>query len=173
MLVSCLRWRSNGLYACALEPNAPFSLGFAAEPTQGFVPLWHRANTCRESLHTAIAPRDEMSSSRGRRSRRSIGADTAALRRQRVDAGCRHRRWVRRRRTEARRRRRYGRRCVARDAGADRGGTRAVRKWLRGDVLRRQHALVAGTRADARRLDTQIAQARASAAQRTLHVTGS
>jgi hypothetical protein len=48
-VVSCLRWRSNGLYACALEPKAAYSLGFAAEPTQNFVPLWHRANTCRES----------------------------------------------------------------------------------------------------------------------------
>jgi len=49
MNVTCLRWRGSGLYACALEPNAPYSLGFAAEPTQGFVPLWQRANTCRET----------------------------------------------------------------------------------------------------------------------------
>ena len=49
MLVSCLRWRGNGLYACVLEPNAPYSLGFAVEPTQGFAPLWQRANTCREA----------------------------------------------------------------------------------------------------------------------------
>jgi photosystem II stability/assembly factor-like uncharacterized protein len=45
--VSCLRWRANGLYLCSLEPLAPFSLGFAAEPTQDFVPLWKRSNTCR------------------------------------------------------------------------------------------------------------------------------
>jgi len=45
--VSCLRWPVSGLYVCAGEPNDPFALGFAAEPTQGFVPLWHRANTCR------------------------------------------------------------------------------------------------------------------------------
>jgi hypothetical protein len=45
--VHCLRWRSSGLYVCASEPTDPFSLGLAAEPTQGFVPLWHRANTCR------------------------------------------------------------------------------------------------------------------------------
>ncbi|HKP61178.1 MAG TPA: hypothetical protein VJV78_30820 [Polyangiales bacterium] len=47
LVVSCLRWRSRGLYACALEPNAPFALGLAPEATQDFVPLWHRANTCR------------------------------------------------------------------------------------------------------------------------------
>lgn len=47
--VSCLRWQASGLYACAGEPSAPYSLGHAAEPTQGFVPLWHRANTCREA----------------------------------------------------------------------------------------------------------------------------
>jgi len=45
--VKCLRWRSSGLYVCAGEPTDPYSLGHAAEPTQGFVPLWHRANTCR------------------------------------------------------------------------------------------------------------------------------
>lgn len=45
--VSCLRWISSGLYTCAIEPDAPYSLGYAAEPTEGFVPLWHRANTCR------------------------------------------------------------------------------------------------------------------------------
>jgi photosystem II stability/assembly factor-like uncharacterized protein len=49
MPVTCLRWRESGLYACALEPNAPYSLGLAAEPTQGFAPLWLRANTCREA----------------------------------------------------------------------------------------------------------------------------
>jgi hypothetical protein len=45
--VHCLRWNSSGLYVCAGEPTDPYSLGYAAEPTQGFVPLWHRANTCR------------------------------------------------------------------------------------------------------------------------------
>jgi hypothetical protein len=44
--VHCLRWRSRGLYACGAEPTDPYALGYAAEPTQGFVPLWHRANTC-------------------------------------------------------------------------------------------------------------------------------
>jgi hypothetical protein len=48
-LVSCLRWRSNGLYACVLETGAPYSLGFAADPAQEFVPLWQRANTCRDT----------------------------------------------------------------------------------------------------------------------------
>jgi hypothetical protein len=47
--VSCLRWRASGLYACGLEPSDPYSLGYAAEPTKAFVPLWHRANTCREA----------------------------------------------------------------------------------------------------------------------------
>jgi hypothetical protein len=47
MPVSCLRWRSNGLYACALESNSSFSLGLAPGPTQDFVPLWQRADTCR------------------------------------------------------------------------------------------------------------------------------
>jgi photosystem II stability/assembly factor-like uncharacterized protein len=47
--VSCLRWSSNGLYVCAGEPVDPYSLGYAADPTQGFVPLWHRTNTCRET----------------------------------------------------------------------------------------------------------------------------
>jgi hypothetical protein len=49
MPVTCLRWRESGLYACALEPNAPYSLGLAPEPTQGFAPLWLRANTCRKT----------------------------------------------------------------------------------------------------------------------------
>jgi hypothetical protein len=47
--VSCLRWYASGLYVCAIEPTDPYTLGFAAEPTQGFVPLWHTANTCREA----------------------------------------------------------------------------------------------------------------------------
>jgi hypothetical protein len=45
--VSCLRWQANGLYVCAGEPADPYSLGYAAEPTAGFEPLWHRADTCR------------------------------------------------------------------------------------------------------------------------------
>jgi hypothetical protein len=44
--VHCLRWHTGGLYVCANEPADPFSLGFAAEPTQRFVPLWRRADTC-------------------------------------------------------------------------------------------------------------------------------
>lgn len=47
--VSCLRWRANGLYACAIEPLDPYTLGLAAEPTQGFTPVWHRSDTCREA----------------------------------------------------------------------------------------------------------------------------
>ena len=45
--VNCLRWYSSGLYVCAGEPTDPYSLGYAAEPTEGFVPLWRRAETCR------------------------------------------------------------------------------------------------------------------------------
>ena len=44
--VHCLRWHSSGLYACGAEPTDPYSLGYAADPTQAFVPLWHRANMC-------------------------------------------------------------------------------------------------------------------------------
>lgn len=47
--VQCLRWNSSGLFACASEPTDPYSLGYAAEPTQAFVPLWHRADTCRDA----------------------------------------------------------------------------------------------------------------------------
>lgn len=47
MRVSCLRWHASGLYACAGEPADPYSLGVAEEPTEGFSPLWHRADTCR------------------------------------------------------------------------------------------------------------------------------
>jgi len=47
--VGCLRWHTKGLYVCAAEPTDPYSLGFAAEPTRGFAPLWHRANTCRDA----------------------------------------------------------------------------------------------------------------------------
>lgn len=47
--VSCLRWQASGLYVCALEPTDPYSLGHAVEPTQGFVPLWQRADTCRDA----------------------------------------------------------------------------------------------------------------------------
>jgi hypothetical protein len=44
--VHCLRWHPSGLYACGAEPTDPYSLGHAVEPTQGFAPLWHRANMC-------------------------------------------------------------------------------------------------------------------------------
>jgi hypothetical protein len=47
--VSCLRWQSSGVYACANETTATYSLGYATDPTQEFTPLWHRADTCRES----------------------------------------------------------------------------------------------------------------------------
>jgi hypothetical protein len=47
MPVSCLRWRSTGLFACALESGNPFSLGVAQGPTQDFSSLWQRAETCR------------------------------------------------------------------------------------------------------------------------------
>lgn len=49
MQLKCLRWARGGLYACAGEPADPYSLGRAVEPTQGFVPLWRRANTCRST----------------------------------------------------------------------------------------------------------------------------
>ena len=49
--LSCLRWQANGLYACAIEPNDPYTLGFAAEPTRGFAPVWKRANTCRDACN--------------------------------------------------------------------------------------------------------------------------
>lgn len=45
--VSCLRWHASGLHVCAGEPVDPYSVGVAVEPLQGFVPLWHRADTCR------------------------------------------------------------------------------------------------------------------------------
>jgi hypothetical protein len=54
--VHCLRWNASGLYVCAGEPTDPYSLGYAAEPTQGFVALWHRANTCRGAC-TSPSPR--------------------------------------------------------------------------------------------------------------------
>jgi hypothetical protein len=47
--VNCLRWQSSGVYACANETTATYSLGYATDPTQEFTPLWHRADTCRES----------------------------------------------------------------------------------------------------------------------------
>ncbi len=47
ILMTCLRWTTRGLYACAAEPRTPFSLGFAPGPTQGFEPLWRRRNSCR------------------------------------------------------------------------------------------------------------------------------
>lgn len=48
--VSCLRWRTNGLYACASEElSDPFGLGLAVDPTQRFDPIWHRAQTCRDA----------------------------------------------------------------------------------------------------------------------------
>jgi photosystem II stability/assembly factor-like uncharacterized protein len=53
--VNCLRWSANGLYVCAGEPLDPYSLGYAAEPTLGFVPVWRRANTCRAAC-AAEAP---------------------------------------------------------------------------------------------------------------------
>lgn len=45
--VNCLRWHASGLYVCAGEPADPYSLGVSAEPLQGFMPLWQRADTCR------------------------------------------------------------------------------------------------------------------------------
>ena len=53
--VSCLRWHASGLYLCAPEPSSPYSLGHATEPMQGFVPLWRRADTCRDAC-TPDAP---------------------------------------------------------------------------------------------------------------------
>lgn len=53
LIVSCLSWRPNGFYACALETMTPYSLGFASEPTQRFVPLWHRADTCRDTCDSS------------------------------------------------------------------------------------------------------------------------
>ena len=47
--VACLRWRDSGLYVCAGEPSDPYGLGHAVDPTVGFVPLWHRADTCRDA----------------------------------------------------------------------------------------------------------------------------
>lgn len=47
--VSCLRWQASGLYVCGLEPSDPYSLAHATEPMAGFVPLWQRANTCRDA----------------------------------------------------------------------------------------------------------------------------
>ena len=47
ILVTCLRWTTSGIYACAAEPGTPFSLGFAPAPTQDFEPLWRRRNSCR------------------------------------------------------------------------------------------------------------------------------
>ena len=110
-------------------------------------------------LRTAIAPRDDTVESRGRTIAPFIGADTAlcdgsssmpdaaasTLGPTPPDRGS----------TAA---------ATVVDASPvtpepTRGGPRAVRKWLHGDVPPwRQHALVAGTRADARRLDAQTAQ---------------
>jgi photosystem II stability/assembly factor-like uncharacterized protein len=47
--LSCLRWRANGLYACAIEPADPYTLAFAPDPTQEFTALWRRSDTCREA----------------------------------------------------------------------------------------------------------------------------
>jgi hypothetical protein len=47
--VSCLRWNTSGMYVCAGEPTDPYSLGYASDPMQGFVPMWQRANTCQEA----------------------------------------------------------------------------------------------------------------------------
>ncbi|MDD9932177.1 MAG: hypothetical protein OXT09_01160 [Myxococcales bacterium] len=49
LVVTCLRWHGSGLYTCALEPNAPYSLAHAVDPAAGFetfVPVWQRAETC-------------------------------------------------------------------------------------------------------------------------------
>jgi hypothetical protein len=51
--VGCLRWSSSGLYVCAGEPADPYSLGHAPEPTQGFAPLWLRADTCRDACESS------------------------------------------------------------------------------------------------------------------------
>ena len=45
--VNCLRWSASGLYVCTGEPLDPFTLGYAAEPTDKLAPVWRRANTCR------------------------------------------------------------------------------------------------------------------------------
>ena len=51
--VKCLRWHANGLYVCADEPTAPYSLGYTTEPTEGIAPLWNRRDTCRATCPPA------------------------------------------------------------------------------------------------------------------------
>jgi hypothetical protein len=46
MRVNCLRWMKGGLYVCGSEPSDPYSLGFAADPMDDFVPLWQRSKMC-------------------------------------------------------------------------------------------------------------------------------
>ena len=46
-IVTCLRWSTDGLYVCSVEPEAPYSLGLAPEPTEPPVPLWRTVHTCR------------------------------------------------------------------------------------------------------------------------------
>jgi hypothetical protein len=53
LIVTCLRWLANGLYVCAVEPVDPYTVGFAVEPTEGFVPVFHNASTCREGCAPA------------------------------------------------------------------------------------------------------------------------
>jgi hypothetical protein len=76
MQVSCLRWHSSGLYACALEPANAYSLGYAAEPMQGFVPLWQRANTCRDAC-TPEAPLEMKCQAPWEAIAPLVGSDTA------------------------------------------------------------------------------------------------
>ncbi len=56
MVVTCLRWHASGLYACALEPNAPYSLAHSVDPAEGFESfesVWQRAQTCRAACAAA------------------------------------------------------------------------------------------------------------------------
>lgn len=45
----CLRWTSDGLYACGKEPFDAFAIGFSTDQGQTYTPIYKRADTCPQT----------------------------------------------------------------------------------------------------------------------------
>ena len=51
--VRCLRWNAEGLYACGLEPQDPFSVGVSIDHGASFRPVYKMADTCPQECADA------------------------------------------------------------------------------------------------------------------------
>jgi photosystem II stability/assembly factor-like uncharacterized protein len=53
--VRCLRWNADGLYACGLEPQDPFSVGLSTDKGASFQPIYKMADTCPQECADATS----------------------------------------------------------------------------------------------------------------------